>query len=70
MRIIKKNISQNTTPVYVVTRGGRRVEEQNYHAESPAIARAYKLIDMVATYSPHEKNTIHVLHTSQPEKVR
>lgn len=70
MRVIRKNVSKTPQPVYVVTRSGRRVEEVNYKVERAAADRAEKLINMVQKYSPHEKDNIHIVHTSFPERIR
>ncbi len=70
MRIIRKNVLKTPNPVYVVTRGGRRVEEVNYHTQNDATYRADILIDMVKKYSPHEKDSVHIVFTSIPEKIR
>jgi hypothetical protein len=70
MRIIKKNVLKTPSPVYVVTRGSRRVEEVNYHTQHDATYRAEVLIDMVKKHSPHEKNSVNIVYTSTPEKIR
>lgn len=70
MKVIRKNVSKNPPPVYVVTRGGRRVEEVNYEMQNDASDRAQILVDMVKKYSPHEKNSISIVYTSAPEKIR
>jgi hypothetical protein len=70
MRLIKKQIINNIKPVYVVTRGGRRVEEKNYIDKNEATYRAEVLIDMVKRFSPHEKDSIHIVNTSLPERIK
>ena len=70
MRIIRKDIAKNPSPVYVVTRSGRRVEEVNYKTQNDATYRADILVDMVKKYSPHEKDSINIIYTSAPEKIR
>lgn len=70
MKVIKKNIVKSHSAVYVVTRGGRRVEEVNYKTQNDAVYRADILIDMIKKYSPHEKNSVHIIHTSSPERIR
>lgn len=70
MKVIRKNILKSPAPVYVVTRGGRRVEEVNYKTQNDAIYRADILVDMVKKYSPHEKDSVHVVYTSSPERIR
>jgi len=70
MRVIRKNVSKTPHPVYVVTRSGRRVEEVNYKVERAAADRAEKLIQMVQKYSPYEKDNVHIVYTSYPERIR
>ena len=70
MRIIRKNIQKSPSPVYVVTREGRRVEEINYQTQNDATYRADILIDMVKKYSPHEKDSVNIVYTSTPERIR
>lgn len=65
-----QNFEKGSTPYYVVTRGGRRVEEKNYSQQSEAELRAAKLVSMVSKYSPHEKNTISIVRTSEPYRIR
>lgn len=70
MKVIRKNILKQPSPVYVVTRSGRRVEEVNYQTQNEASNRAEILIEMIKKYSPHEKDSVNIIYTSTPEKVR
>ena len=69
-KIIKKNLKKNVNPCYVVTRGNRRVEEQNYTDQFAAQERAEKLVAMILQYSPHEKDSVAIVYTSEPYKIR
>lgn len=70
IKIYRKNLNKNEDSFYVVTRSGRRVEEQNYTNRSDAELRAAKLLNMVQQYSPHEKDTVSIVHTCNPYKIR
>lgn len=70
IRIIKKNLKKDLNPCYVVTREGRRVEDKNYETQSEAEFRAEKLINMVSKCSPHEKDSVSIVYTSEPYKIR
>jgi len=70
IKIRTQNLNKDSKSFYVVTRGGRRVEENNYSQRDVADLRASKLLNMVTKYSPHEKNQICVVHTSEPHKIR
>lgn len=70
IKIIKKNLKKESNPYYVVTRGGRRVEEKNYTDQTSAEIRAAKLVAMVQQYSPHERDSINIVYTSEPYKIR
>ncbi|MBT7438103.1 MAG: hypothetical protein HN786_05720 [Cellvibrionales bacterium] len=65
-----KNLEKGSNPYFVVTRGGRRVEEKNYTTQPEAELRAAKLVSMVSKYSPHEKNNISIVRTSEPYRIR
>jgi hypothetical protein len=65
-----KNFVKGLTPYFVVTRGGRRVEDRNYTQQSEAELRAAKLLSMVSRYSPHEKSSISIIRTSEPYGIR
>lgn len=70
IKIIRKNLKKDSNPYYVVTREGRRVEDKNYQAQSDAELRAAKLIAMIQEYSPHERDSVSIVYTSEPYKVR
>jgi hypothetical protein len=70
LRLLKKQIINNIKPVFVVTRGGRRVEEKNYTDKHQATERAEILVDMVKRFSPHEKDSVHIVNTSLPERIK
>lgn len=70
INIRTQNLGKGSTPLFVVTRGGRRVEDKNYSQQSEAELRAAKLVSMVNKYSPHEKNTISIVRTSEPYRIR
>ena len=57
-------------PCYVVTREGRRVEDKNYTDKYDAEERALKLVAMVQEYSPYEKDSVSIVYTSEPYKIR
>lgn len=65
-----QNLVKGSNPFFVVTRGGRRVEEKNYTQQSEAELRAAKLVSMVNKHSPHEKNNISIVRTSEPYRIR
>lgn len=70
IRNIRKNLKKDSESYFVVTRSGRRVEENNYKLKPDAEYRAEKLIQMIREYSPHEKNSVSIVHTSEPRKIR
>ncbi len=70
IKIIRKNLKKDANPYYVVTREGRRVEDKNYQTQSEAELRAEKLIAMVQQYSPHERDSVSIVYTSEPYKIR
>ena len=70
IKITKKYLKKESNPCYVVTREGRRVEEKNYHTQSEAELRAAKLIAMVQECSPHEKDSVGIVYTTEPYKIR
>ena len=70
IKSIRKNLKKDSESFFVVTRGGRRVEENNYKLKADAEYRAEKLVAMVKQYSPHEKDSISIVHTSEPKKIR
>lgn len=70
IKIIKKNLKKDMNPFYVVTREGRRVEDVNYTDQTSAEIRAEKLVRMVQEYSPHERDSVSIVYTSEPYKIR
>jgi hypothetical protein len=70
IKIIRKNLKKDANPYYVVTREGRRVEDKNYQTQSDAELRAAKLIAMVRECSPHERDSVSIVYTSEPYKIR
>lgn len=64
------SIKKDANPYYVVTREGRRVEDKNYQTQSDAELRAAKLIAMVRECSPHERDSVSIVYTSEPYKIR
>ena len=67
---IRKSLKKDSESFFVVTRGGRRVEENNYKSKEHAQYRAEVLISMIKEYSAHEKNSVSIVHTSEPRKIR
>ena len=67
---IRRNLKKDSESFFVGTREGRRVEENNYKSKSDAEIRAEKLVRMVKNCSPHEKNSVAIVHTSEPRKIR
>jgi len=55
--------------VYVVTRGGRRVEPRNYENEEDAQDRASKLIEMLRKHSPNCANKVSIIKTVNPNTI-
>ena len=55
--------------MYVVTRGGRRVEPNNYDNEQDAQERASKLIDMLKKYSPQCVKKVSIIKTINPNTI-
>ena len=57
--------------VYVVTRGGRRVEPENYLSLKEAQDRAFKLIKVIKDFDKSSnENSVRVVKTSIPHRVR
>ncbi len=55
--------------VYVVTRGGRRVEPRNYENEEDAQDRASKLIEMLRKHSPNCASKVSIIKTVNPNTI-
>lgn len=66
----RRNLKKDSESFFVVTREGRRVEENNYKSKVDAESRAEKLVEMIKYCSPHEKDSVRVVHTSEPRKIR
>ena len=54
--------------VYVVTRDGRRTEEQNYSTHAQAKARADSLKALLAKWDP--SSVVGVVKTDKPRRIR
>lgn len=70
IKITKRNLQKDSNPYYVVTREGRRVEDKNYKEKYDAEERALKLVAMIQEYSPFEKNSVSIVYTSEPYRIR
>tara|TARA_B110000305_G_C19448019_1_gene645993 strand:- start:1158 stop:1373 length:216 start_codon:yes stop_codon:yes gene_type:complete len=70
IKIRSQNLAKGQNPLYVVTRSGRRVEDKNYSDQPEAELRAAKLLAMINEYSPHEKNNVSIVRTSEPYRIR
>ena len=58
-------------PVYVVTRGDRRVEPNNYLDFSLAKDRSSKLIAMIQSFDkPCSKNIVKIVKTTSPHRIK
>tara|TARA_Y100000361_G_C11159602_1_gene346302 strand:+ start:1751 stop:1966 length:216 start_codon:yes stop_codon:yes gene_type:complete len=66
----RRNLKKDSESFFVVTRDGRRVEEDNYKSKDDAEIRAEKLIAMIKKYSPHETQSVCIVHTSEPKRIR
>lgn len=55
--------------VYVVTRNGRRIEQENYFSEGAAKVRAAALVKMLKKWSDSDMSKVEVLRTARPFKV-
>jgi len=69
MKITRRNIDKESLACYVVTRHGRRVEDCNYHSQSDAEDRAYRLQGMLKEWDPKNSNSVAIVHTCKPYKV-
>jgi hypothetical protein len=56
--------------VYVVTRDGRRTEEQNYSTHAQAKARAEALKVVLAEWDPSGVSSINIVKTDKPKRIR
>ena len=64
-----EEINQNKKMMYVVTRGGRRVEPQNYETEKEAQERAAKLVEVLKKHSPQCANKVGIVKTIHPNTI-
>ena len=55
--------------VYVITRGGRRIEPENYQIKEEAQVRAGQLFDQLKYWKDPDRNKIKVVHTDRPHKI-
>jgi len=58
------------SPVYVLTRNGRRADPGIYNNKSQAEARFYQLVASVNKSDPSSKNEIKIVKTSTPYLIR
>tara|TARA_R100001594_G_scaffold145034_1_gene194755 strand:- start:204 stop:392 length:189 start_codon:yes stop_codon:yes gene_type:complete len=56
--------------VYVVTRDGRRIEENNYSNHGDAKDRAARLREMLAEWDPSAINSVSITKTDKPKRIR
>jgi len=69
VKITRRYLDKEGSACYVVTRRGRRVEEDNYATQHGAQERAEKLYEMLKRFDPRDKNTVGIIYTSKPYKV-
>lgn len=63
-----KKTDQET--VYVVTRQGRRTEEKNYSSKADANFRAESLKILLKEWDPAQVNSVSVVKTDKPYRIR
>ena len=56
--------------VYVVTRDGRRIEEQNYETNEEAKARMDTLVKVLKKWKYPDSMRVKIEKTSQPKKIK
>lgn len=56
--------------VYVVTRQGRRIEENNYSTHAEAKARAARLREVLLEWDPSSVNSVSITKTDKPKRIR
>tara|TARA_Y100001973_G_C5139854_1_gene302356 strand:- start:176 stop:361 length:186 start_codon:yes stop_codon:yes gene_type:complete len=56
--------------VYVVTRDGRRIEEQNYETNEEAKARMDTLVKVLKKWKDPDSMRVKIEKTSQPKKIK
>lgn len=69
MKIITKDLVKGKDVFYVVTRGGRRIEEKNYKTQAQAQYRADVLYGVLKKYDPNDLGKIAIVKTSNTYKV-
>lgn len=69
IKITRRNVDKEGKSFYVVTRRGRRIEEDNYATRHDAQERADKLFEMLKKHDPRDKNSIGIIYTSKPYKI-
>ena len=62
-------MSLNSKIMYVVTRGGRRVEPNNYDNEEDAQVRDSKFVEMLKKCSPRCAGKVGIVKTKNPNTV-
>jgi len=60
---------KKTKEVYVVTRNGRRVEQENYFSEGAAKERATTLRKVLKKWNDSDATKVEIVRTTQPYKV-
>ena len=58
------------SPVYVVTRDGRRTEDRNYSSASEAKERLAALKEVLAKWDPAGVKSVAVVKTDKPNRIR
>ena len=61
---------KNDKAVYVVTRDGRRIEEENYSTHAQANDRADSLRSLLCEWDPPSAKTVRVVKTDKPRRIR
>ncbi len=56
--------------VYVVTRDGRRIEEENYPTHAQAKDRADILRALLSEWDPSSARSVSVVKTDKPRRIR
>jgi len=69
MKIITRNLVKGKNAFYVVTRDGRRIEENNYKTQAEAQYRADVLYGMLKEWDPKGLGNIAIVKTSNTYKV-
>ncbi len=56
--------------VYVVTRDGRRIEDENYTNHNDAKARAQILKAVLTEWDPSAVSSVSIVKTDKPKRIR